>query len=387
MDLTEGYHPRIPSGLLAANMGAEAWLPTPAAKKDLGDGNYEVTLKALKPLELVPHGVAEGMKHSDETTFMVCHQFDISDLEASHVTAFTPLITKQADAPDDGTVVHHIDLFLCDSAAANMYPRNGGRCDSFPDQVVPDMEWAAQGKFVTWTERLTRSCREFIYAYDRGAGTVTFPEQYGVRIGKGTPFPYVIMQRHLLMRATMPTFHEWSGVKLTLTTNLRPINLGIAGTLDYALSIPAKQASYIYNFTCPAERVAAMFAPDSDGFAIRPIALHLHMHNLGKRMWLELIRDGKVVTTIGRDDHYGGYGPSEDYHTNLGPFTDEQLIHKGDALRVHCEYDTSAIDTATTYGIDWGYEMCGPLFYYAPHDPNKFRPDAYACEGEFGHKT
>ena len=67
------------------------------------------------------------------------------------------------------------------------------------------------------------------------------------------------------------------------------------------------QASYIYNFTCPAERVAAMFAPDSDGFAIRPIALHLHMHNLGKRMWLELIRDGKVVTTIGRDDHYGGY--------------------------------------------------------------------------------
>ena len=79
-------------------------------------------------------------------------------------------------------------------------------------QVVPDMEWAAQGKFVTWTERLTRSCREFMYghacnlppqyrrsivppqcssllgrsyAYDRGAGTVTFPEQYGVRIGKG----------------------------------------------------------------------------------------------------------------------------------------------------------------------------------------------------------
>ena len=52
-------------------MGAEAWLPTPATKKDLGDGNYEVTLKALKPLELVPHGVAEGMKHSDETTFMV----------------------------------------------------------------------------------------------------------------------------------------------------------------------------------------------------------------------------------------------------------------------------------------------------------------------------
>ena len=25
----------------------------------------------------------------------------------------------------------------------------------------------------------------------------------------GTPFPYVIMQRHLLMRPTMPTFHEW----------------------------------------------------------------------------------------------------------------------------------------------------------------------------------
>ena len=40
------------------------------------------------------------------------------------------------------------------------------------------------------------------------------------------------------------------------------------------------------------------------------------------------------------------YGPSEDYHTNLGPFTDEQLIHKGDALRVHCEYGR-AISAAT----------------------------------------
>jgi hypothetical protein len=29
----------------------------------------------------------------------VCQQFDISDLEASHVTAFTPLITKQASRP------------------------------------------------------------------------------------------------------------------------------------------------------------------------------------------------------------------------------------------------------------------------------------------------
>jgi hypothetical protein len=31
--------------------------------------------------------------------------------------------------------------------------------------------------------------------------------RYGVTAG--TPFPYVIMQRHLLMRNTMPTFLEW----------------------------------------------------------------------------------------------------------------------------------------------------------------------------------
>jgi hypothetical protein len=61
----------MPAGLLASNMGAEAWLPTPTAKKDLGDGNSELTLKALQPLKLVSHGIADGMKHSDETTFMV----------------------------------------------------------------------------------------------------------------------------------------------------------------------------------------------------------------------------------------------------------------------------------------------------------------------------
>jgi len=260
-----------------------------------------------------------------------------------------------------------------------MYPRGGARCDSFPEVVG-----GGHFNMLKANQNLQTACREFIYAYDRGAGPTTFNKDYGVRIGEGTPFKYLVMQRHILVRKNTPTFHEHTGVKMTLTTKLRPHNLGIAGVLDYLLSIPERKKSYIYNFTCPASSVQEMFAPAAIKHGIRPIALHLHMHNLGKRMWFEVIRDGKVAVTIGRDDKYTGYGPSQNFHSQLGPFSNDQLIRAGDALRVHCDFDTSDEAFPVSYGTDWGDEMCGPLFYYSPHDPNHIRSNAYACESQFG---
>jgi hypothetical protein len=249
------------------------------------------------------------------------------------------------------------------------------------------------------------ACREFVYAYDRGAGAIEFPDKYGVRVGAGTPWHYVVMQRHLLIDPKMKgDFMEDSGVKMTLTTHLREQNLGIAGILDYALHIPGGKSHYDYTFTCPPSTVEKVFAPDNDSGDIRPVALHLHMHDRGRKMVFEVIRDGKVVTTIGRDDNYGGYGPSENYHvlgakpaagfssdakTVKGSFADSQLIKKGDSLRVTCTYDTAnPMKLApTSYGIDWHDEMCGPLMYYAPHDPNKRRKNAYGCEESFGNEA
>jgi len=376
--LEQTFSPATPN---AKPLESVDYVPTPFAKQTLGNGMYEVTLKALEPLDVAAEGTANGMKNAGETTFMVCQQFDVSTLEAAHITKFTPLISKQEGAPDDGTIVHHVDLFLCDDTVPNMYPRGGARCDSFPEVV-------GGGKFnmLKANQNLQTACREFIYAYDRGAGPTTFPKDYGVRIGKGTPFKYLVMQRHILVRKSAPVFHEHTGVKLTLTNKLRLHNLGIAGVLDYLLSIPAGKKSYTYNFTCPATSVQEMLEPaiyDKKG-GIRPVALHLHMHDLGKRMWFEVIRDGKVAVTIGRDDKYTGYGPSQNFHTELGPFSDDQLIRSGDALRVHCDFNTSERTFPVSYGTDWGDEMCGPLFYYSPHDPNVKRTNAYACESQFG---
>jgi len=386
---------------LSATSGAEDLLPTPfKEQKDLGNGVQEITLKAMAPLPVAAHGTARGMKGSYETTFMVCQTFDLHELAASHITKFDPIISKKAGAPGDGTIVHHIDLFMCDSRAEGIFKREGGRCDSFPD----DGRMLGKRGSKEW-ENI--ACREFVYAYDRGAGAIEFPDKYGVRVGAGTPWHYVVMQRHLLIDPKMKgDFMEDSGVKMTLTTHLREQNLGIAGILDYALHIPGGKSHYDYTFTCPPSTVEKVFAPDNDSGGIRPVALHLHMHDRGRKMVFEVIRDGKVVTTIGRDDNYGGYGPSENYHvlgakpaagiqfssdakTVKGSFADSQLIKKGDSLRVTCTYDTAnPMKLApTSYGIDWHDEMCGPLMYYAPHDPNKRRKNAYGCEGSFGNEA
>jgi hypothetical protein len=383
MPMPPGKHGQDMQAQLSSD--AEDFLPTPfKERKDLGNGVQEITLKAIAPLPIAAHGTADGLKGSFETTFMVCQEFDISALEAMHITKFEPLISKQRNAPGDGTTVHHIDIFLCDGEAPGLFNRRGGRCDSFPD------EDRTVGTFPK-IERQDVSCREFAYAYDRGAGAVEFPKDYGVRIGKGTPWKYMVMQRHLLVDPKMKaTFMEDSGVKLTLTKHLRKHNLGISGILDYSLNIPGGRKSFDYTFTCPAEKVTKMFSPDSDISHIRPIALHLHMHNRGKKMRFELIRNGKVVSVIGQDMKYGGYGPSENFHIlpmKGDSFTDEQLIHKGDALRVTCTYNTENKTAPTRYGIDWHDEMCGPLFYYSPHDPNKKRPHAYDCEGDFGNEA
>jgi hypothetical protein len=124
---------------------------------------------------------------------MVCQQFDVSTLEASHITKFTPLITKQEGAPDDGTIVHHVDLFLCDSTVPNMYPRGGARCDSFPEVVG-----GGHFNMLKANQNLQTACREFIYAYDRGAGPTTFNKDYGVRIGEG-------MHGHAALRCSHPS--------------------------------------------------------------------------------------------------------------------------------------------------------------------------------------
>ena len=54
------------------------------------------------------------------------------------------------------------------------------------------------------------------YAYDRGAGTVTFPEQYGVRIGKGAMDAHGTVecrtpQRAISFRAVQPASRHAQG--------------------------------------------------------------------------------------------------------------------------------------------------------------------------------
>ena len=81
--------------------------------------------------------------------------------------AFRPLITRIPAATEDGSIVHHIDLFLCTEQVSRRYPT--------VSRVLPHLWGAAEDGHV---------CDQMIWAYDRGGGAFHTPRDVGFRVGK-----------------------------------------------------------------------------------------------------------------------------------------------------------------------------------------------------------
>mgnify|MGYP002403254450 CR=1 FL=1 len=73
---------------------------------------------------------------------------------------------------------------------------------------------------------------------------------------------------------------------------------------------------------------------------------HLHAHSLGRRLWVDHVRDGKVLGTLGINDDYQGYGDSQSYQF----YQPLEHFQPGDSLRGHCVFDTSGKQVMTDYG-------------------------------------
>jgi hypothetical protein len=322
-------------------------------------------------------------------TFTVTRLYDASALPAVHVTRIVPAVSRGAPTPD-GTLVHHMNIYLCTPRAAAAYP---AVTRALPRSLDP-----ASGD---------GSCEEMIYAWDRDAGALALPENVGFRLGAGTPYSHLAWEVHYLMPsmsvAALPAYYEdRSKLALVLTADLREHSGGMLGFMDESMKLPPGDPAYVYSVetaagTLARSSVAHDIAAAGKGVAgVSVFAVHLHAHSHGKKIMLEHYAGGVKVGEFGRFDHYGGYGADETWQLLLddagAPLpprgaagTTERflpgnggapLLGAADRLRMTCVMDTLHATPFAPfvptypiyYGLRVGTEMCGALMMYYPHD-------------------
>lgn len=107
---------------------------------------------------------------SQETTYW-CHIQKLDDFlrKKHHIIQFEPIISNE-------DVVHHMEVFHCDTDANVVIPLYNGDCDSLP----PEAE----------------VCKRVISIWAMGASAFTYPKEAGLPIGGPDYNPYIRLEVH-----------------------------------------------------------------------------------------------------------------------------------------------------------------------------------------------
>jgi hypothetical protein len=175
----------------------------------------------------------------DCETWLVHEVFDISAWPTVDIVGFEPIITRIEGATEDGSIAHHIDLFLCTGEYSARYPT--------VSRILPHVWGPAKDGHV---------CDQMIWAYDRGGGSFHTPKEAGFRVGKYTPYTRLMIQWHYLLPydgvngMRMPRgvgeFVDQSGMQITVTPMLRPHAAATVAVIDGGKTMSAQCTLYSY---------------------------------------------------------------------------------------------------------------------------------------------
>jgi hypothetical protein len=256
----------------------------------------------------------------------------------------------------------------------------------------------------------------------RDADGFTLPPQMGFRLGPRTLYTRYLLQIHYLRPVEPlppgPPLFDTSGLRLWFTPDLRPVGFLVLFCiarcsfllLCITVAVQSSTAARSFYWTTrwrflPIQRPIIWLSPVTgrtwpvcSGIPRKPtswltsdvemlaadlvggreltfFATHLHAHNYGSALWVEHLRNGKVLGTLGRNLNYSGYGPSQNYEF----YTAASRFRAGDELRAHCVFNTTGVTSETHYGVDHGDEMCAFLLFYYPSNSSALAPQSHIC--------
>mmetsp|Transcript_17902 Transcript_17902/g.30890 ORF Transcript_17902/g.30890 Transcript_17902/m.30890 type:complete len:399 (-) Transcript_17902:290-1486(-) len=290
----------------------------------------------------------------------VCALNDMTTLlhEDVHVIKIDPRITN---IEGYGSIVHHMDLFACQQSVFD-------EIDEASHDDIPDWLWCANDVF------LETSCKQLLWAYDRGAETFEFPLEAGLLLGPSSGFTTLLLQIHyLLPKGYVPDgkgLVDASGFRLTTEpAALRPYDVALFGFFDPGLTLPKDEEAYEYRAHLDSTLLAKVMGKTLKVYnAVYPIAVHLHGHDHLIRARLEHYdSNGELVGKYGEINPFHGYGHDQTFLKLDLESDDVQPLQEGDSLTFVCTFDTRGAGSDIRYGVSHEDEMCAPLIMYYPH--------------------
>jgi hypothetical protein len=210
-------------------------------------------------------------------------------------------------------------------------------------------------------------CATVVVAWAVGQSGNDFLGEFALPIGKGQATGvYVVLQVHYNNPAEDAGVVDSSGLELiytpakntTMDVGTVPMSSPWASssvsTTPNILAIPPGVKDF-YRYTRCHSECTSKSIPAA---GITMINWFPHMHKLGKKIWMQHIRNGVELPEIHRDNNYD-FNRQQNFPIN-------RQILPGDSLIMNCIWDSTSQTTVTLGGEATSNEMCIGIFQFYP---------------------
>ena len=282
---------------------------------------------------------AEG--DSDPKNPYICGVFDIAEVlpatlnasEKHHVAVFSPILD-----PNSIQYVHHMILYECsnEAAATNNLTHN---------QVLNNCE------------RMITGCQSSVWPWAVGGEDLVLPDDVGITVANGARF--YILQVHYYNPGLTTGVFDSSGVRMSLAPALRTHDASTFGIFGGVMPqhrdpLPPGVADLVIS-----SAVVPSACTQWDVEEITVLGVQHHAHLVGKRLKVEVTRDGEYIGEMRREKVY-------DFNHQSSEESSVKKLKRGDELTLTCSYDTSSKTTPTNFGDFTQDEMCLAYFLHYP---------------------
>ncbi|EDW75148.2 uncharacterized protein Dwil_GK19855, partial [Drosophila willistoni] len=268
-----------------------------------------------------------------ETTYW-CHVQRLDQIikHRHHIVQFEPIIKNPH-------IVHHMEVFHCETDEHDEIPLYNGDCDQMPPKA--------------------KVCSKVMVLWAMGASTFTYPPEAGLPVGGPGYNPYVRLEVHFNNVEMQAGLVDNSGFRIKISKTLRQYDAAVMELgLEYTdkMAIPPGQQAFPLSGYCVADCTRAGLP--SNGIIIFGSQLHTHLRGL--RVLTRHFRGEQELREVNRDDYYSHH------------FQEMRTLHykphvmPGDALVTTCYYNTSADKSAALGGFAISDEMCVNYIHYYP---------------------
>uniref|UniRef100_A0A7S1YDW0 DOMON domain-containing protein n=1 Tax=Sexangularia sp. CB-2014 TaxID=1486929 RepID=A0A7S1YDW0_9EUKA len=210
------------------------------------------------------------------------------------------------------------------------------------------------------------------HTWASGSSPMVTPDACGYRLGEDG-YSSLEMETHYdnARKVNVGTVDR-SGIRVYLTKDLRPHDCGVLSLGDPAIMLeyiePTLPAGLLQSeFSCPSWCVP---------YNVTIFSSFLHMHDVGKRMWTDHVRNGETIGRIDQVDFW-----DEGMQSYQAVSVDVQA---GDAFRTTCIHNSNG---DVRWGIASSDEMCIHFLSYYPHHADFEYCGLYVCGEQSGNAT